>query len=186
MNAPAPVDSFSGTALLCIDVQPVFVRAVADGEHLLRRCQFAVAAAHGLGLRVVFSEQVPAKLGGTAPELLALAPGAPALGKATFSALADDAIRAALAPAEHLLICGLETPICVYQTTLDALRAGLHVTILSDAVGARRPADAAACLEALARAGAHILPSETVFYALLGDVRHPFFKTFTQLVKSHG
>ena len=186
MNAPAPVDSCSGTALLCIDVQPVFVRAVADGAHLLRRCQFAAAAAHGLGLRVVFSEQVPAKLGGTAPELLAAAPGAPALGKATFSALADDAIRAALAPAEHLLICGLETPICIYQTTLDALRAGLHVTILSDAVGARRPVDAAACLEALARAGAHVLPSETVFYALLGDVRHPFFKTYTQLVKSHG
>jgi hypothetical protein len=186
VNAASPLDSFSGTALLCVDVQPGFVRAVAGGEQFLRRCQFAAAAAHGLGLRVFFSEQVPAKLGGTAPELLALAPGAPALGKATFSALADDAIRAALAPAEHLLICGLETPICVYQTTLDALRAGLHVTILSDAVGARRPVDAAACLDALARAGAHVLPSETVFYALLGDVQHPFFKTYTQLVKSHG
>ena len=93
---------------------------------------------------------------------------------------------AALAPAEHLLICGLETQICVYQTALDALRAGLHVTILSDAVGARRPADAAVCLDALGRAGAHVLPGETVFYALLGDVQHPFFKTYTQLVKSHG
>ena len=38
----------------------------------------------------------------------------------------------------------------------------------------------------LARAGAHVLPSESVFYALLGHVRHPFFKTYTQLVKSHG
>lgn len=186
MNTASPLDSFSGTALLCIDVQPVFVRAVAGSEQFLRRCQFAAAAAHGLGLRVVFSEQVPAKLGGTAPELLALAPGSAALGKTTFSALADDAIRAALAPAEHLLICGLETPICVYQTTLDALRAGLHVTILSDAVGARRPTDSAVCLDALAHAGAHVLPSETVFYAMLGDVRHPFFKTYTQLVKSHG
>jgi hypothetical protein len=41
-------------------------------------------------------------------------------------------------------------------------------------------------LAALTRAGAHVLPSESVFYALLGHVRHPFFKTYTQLVKSHG
>ena len=38
----------------------------------------------------------------------------------------------------------------------------------------------------LRHAGAHVLPSESVFYALLRDVRHPFFKTYTQLVKSHG
>ncbi len=186
MTSASTTDLSTATALLCIDVQPVFVRAIADGARVQRRCEFAIAAAQGFGLRVVFSEQVPAKLGGTAPELLAVAPGAPALGKETFSALADDAIRAALAPAEHLLLCGLETSICVYQTALDALHAGLHVTILSDAVGARRPDDAAACLAALRHAGAHVLPSETVFYALLGNVRHPFFKTYTQLVKSHG
>ena len=184
---PIPLDPASASiAVLCLDVQPVFLRAVADGDRLLRRCQFVTAAAHGLGLRVVFTEQVPAKLGGTAPELLSAAPGALAFGKDTFSALADDPIRHALAPAEHLLVCGLETPICVYQTALDALHAGLQVTLLSDAVGGRRPDDDAACLAALARAGAHVLPSESVFYALLGHVRHPSFKTYTQLVKSHG
>lgn len=186
MSSVLPENPFVATALLCIDVQPVFVRAISDGARVQRRCEFAVAAAHGLGLRVVFSEQVPAKLGGTAPELLAVAPGAVALGKDTFSALADEAIQTALAPAEHLLLCGLETPICVYQTALDALHAGLQVTVLSDAVGARRSDDALACLATLRHAGAHVLPSETVFYSLLRDVRHPFFKSYTQLVKSHG
>jgi len=186
MSSVLPENPFVATALLCIDVQPVFVRAITDGVRVQRRCEFAVAAAHGLGLRVVFSEQVPAKLGGTAPELLAAAPGAVALGKDTFSALADEAIRTALAPAEHLLLCGLETPICVYQTALDALHAGLQVTVLSDAVGARRSDDALACLATLRHAGVHVLPIESVFYALLRDVRHPFFKTYTQLVKSHG
>ena len=186
MNPASSADPLAATALLCIDAQTLFIRAITDGPVVQRRCAFALAAAHGLGLRIVFSEQVPAKLGGTAPELLAAAPGAVALGKDTFSALADDAIRAAVAPAEHLLLCGLETPICVYQTAVDALHSGLHVTILSDAVGARRPDDAAACLAALRHAGAHVLPSESVFYALLRDVRHPFFKTYTQLVKSHG
>jgi hypothetical protein len=58
--------------------------------------------------------------------------------------------------------------------------------VRGDAVGGRRPDDAIACLAALRHAGAHVLPSESVFYALLRDVRHPFFKTYTQLVKSHG
>ena len=178
-----------GTLVLCIDMQPVFVRAIADGPRVQRRCEFAVAAANGLGLPVVFTEQVPQKLGGTAPELLADAFGAPVFGKSTFSALADDGIRDALIRdrgVEHLLLCGVETSVCVYQTAIDALAAKLHVTILSDAVGARRGGDADVCLDALIRAGAHVLPSETVFYALLHDVKHPFFKAYTELVKSHG
>ncbi|MCX6951490.1 MAG: isochorismatase family protein [Verrucomicrobia bacterium] len=185
MIPPSPP---TGTLLLCIDLQPVFVRAVADGARVQRRCEFAVAAATGLGLPVAFTEQVPQKLGGTAPELLALAPGAPVLAKETFSALASDSIREALLSrekVEHLLLCGIETPICVYQTAIAALAEGLHVTLLSDAIGARRPDDADACLAALRHAGAHVLPSETVFYALLHDVKHPFFKSYTQLVKSH-
>jgi nicotinamidase-related amidase len=174
--------------LLCIDMQPVFLKAVADGPTVQRRCAFALQAAAGLGLGIAFTEQVPEKLGGTAPELLGLVPQAAVFGKSTFSALADDAIRAAVADrgVEHLLLCGIETPVCVYQTALAALAAGLQVTLLSDCVGARRAGDARACLDALVRAGAHVLPAESVFYALLHDVRHPFFKAYTQLVKTHG
>lgn len=180
----APAD----TLLLVIDVQPVFLRAMPEPARLQARCSLAVAAAVGLGLPVAFSEQVPQKLGGTVPELLALAPGAAVWPKQTFSALADPAIRAALLEERqigHLLLCGLETPVCVYQTAVAALAEGLQVTVLSDAVGARRPDDARACLAALARYGAHVLPVETVCYALLRDVTHPFFRGYTQLVKTH-
>ncbi len=201
MNAPAPgaengPAQIAGanripedTLLVCVDMQPVFIRAVANGEVVQKRCEFAVAAARGTGLPVLFTEQVPAKLGGTAPSLRALAGDARVFGKKTFSALADDAIRAAIvddSTVEHLLLCGIETSVCIYQTAIAALSQGLEVTILSDAVGARRSDDARICLEALARSGAHILPSETVFYALLHDVDHPFFKEYTQLVKAHG
>ncbi len=169
-------------------MQPKFVAAMNDGTMVQRRCEFAVAAAQGLGVPVAFTEQVPEKLGGTVAGLRTLAPGAPVWAKQTFSALADDAIRAAILEthrARHLILCGIETPVCVYQTAVAALAEGLQVTVLSDAVGARRPEDARVCLEALIRAGAHVLPSESVFYALLHDVAHPFFKAYTQLVKSH-
>jgi nicotinamidase-related amidase len=175
--------------LVCVDMQPVFIRAVAAGAHVERRCEFALAAAAGLNLPILFTEQAPGRLGGTATNLIARAPTAPVFGKTSFSALADPAISAAITvthQAEHLLLCGVETSVCVYQTAIAALSAGLQVTILSDAVGARRPEDARVCLDALTRLGAHVLPAETVFYALVHDTAHPFFKAYTQLVKLHG
>jgi nicotinamidase-related amidase len=185
MPATPPV---IGVVLLCIDLQPPFLNAMSAGATVLRRCAFAIEAAGGFGIPVAFTEQVPQKLGGTAPELLALA-GKPAVwGKATFSALADDGIRDALrqrAP-DHLFLCGVETSVCIYQTALDALDAHYQVTVLADAVGARRPDDAQVALTALARAGVQVLASETVFYSLLGDAGHSFFKAYTQLVKKYG
>lgn len=188
MPPDAPPPASGPVLLLCIDLQPAFLKAIPGADALVRRCAFAVQAAAGLGVDLVFTEQVPQKLGGTAPELLGLVPSPAVFGKNTFSALADDAIHAAVRArgAEHLLLCGIETSVCVYQTAVDALAAGLQVTLLSDCLGARRPDDADVCLSALRHAGAHVLPSETVFYALLHDTRHPFFKTYTQLVKNAG
>ena len=173
--------------LLCLDLQPPFLKAMSDPASLQRRCSFAIQAAAGFGIPVCFTEQVPEKLGETARELVNLMPTAPRLPKRTFSALGDETIRSTIVgqTTEHLLLCGLETPVCVYQTALDALTAGLQVTLLSDCLGARRIDDARTCLDALVRAGAHVLPSETVFYSMLHDVEHPFFRGYTQLVKAH-
>ncbi len=187
-EAKPDTTGLENTLLLCVDMQPVFIKAVADSDRVLKRCAFALAAAQGVGLATLFTEQVPEKLGGTEPSLLALAPSAPIRGKKTFSVLAADNIREEILArdVEHLVLCGIETPVCIYQTAIAALAQDLDVTILSDAVSARRPDDARVCLDALARSGAHILPAETVFYALLREVSHPFFKTYTQLVKTHG
>jgi len=184
MSPPGPAD---GALLLCLDLQPVFLRAVADGAQVLKRCRFAVAAASQLGIGVAFTEQAPQKLGGTDAGLLALVEEPQVRAKQTFSACAAGSadLAAPGGPVEHLLICGVETPVCVYQTAVDALKAGLLVTVLADCVGARRPDDARVCLEALARAGAHILPAETVFYSVLGSAEHPAFRAYTELVKHY-
>ena len=175
------------TLLLCIDLQPTFLSALPDAARVQRRCAFALEAAHGLGLPVLFTEQVPAKLGRTSPDLLGLIPKPEAMGKDSFSAFGDEHITRRLQEigAEHLLLCGIETPICVYQSALDALRREYQVTLLTDCVGARRSEDAAAALAALAKSGCHLLPSETVCYSLLNDARHPFFRPFTALVKKY-
>lgn len=178
--------SVSGVALLVVDVQPTFLKAMPAGAACLRRCLLAASAAKLLGVPVLFTEQVPAKLGPTHPDLLlAAGEGRAVFGKTAFSAFGAPGLVEAFGKAQvsQLLICGLEIPVCVYQTAMDALREGLGVTILADAVTGRRAEDGRACLEALQAAGAHVLPTETVFYALLGDATHPQFRAFTDLVK---
>jgi nicotinamidase-related amidase len=174
--------------LLCLDLQPAFLAAIPDSQRLHWRCSFALEAAAGLGLPIIFTEQVPAKLGPTAEDLLALAPNPAVFSKDAFSALAHAPLQKHLqaAAARHLLIAGLETPICIYQTARDALAAGYAVTLLSDCVGARRQDDADAVLAQLRHAGATVLPAETVFYSLLAGATHPFFRELTQLVKKYG
>lgn len=176
-----------GVLLLCLDLQEALLAAIPDRERLLRRCRLAISAAQGLGVRIAFTEQVPQKLGSTATELVEAAGESVRFEKSTFSALSDAAFEKYLRrqEIEHLLICGVETSVCVYQTAIDAINHNLQATILSDAVACRRAEDGAVALSALVRGGAHLLPVETIFYSLLHDATHPFFKRFTQLVKSH-
>lgn len=176
------------TVLLCVDLQPVFIRMMNDSESLVNRASLAIAVAHGLHLPILFSEQVPSKLGATSPELLALAPDAKAFSKDTFSAFGNEPISDEIASysPKRIILCGLETSVCVYQTALAALRANYQVTVLSDAISARRPEDADHCLTALRDQSAEVLSVESVFYAMLDSVQHPFFKAYTQLVKAHG
>jgi len=171
--------------LLAVDIQTGFLPLLPDSGALIRRCSFALEAAQLLGFGVGITEQVPEKLGPTVPELRALAPKAPLWTKSAFSAWGVPELPKHLSESgiTSLLLAGLETPICIYQTARDALAAGIDVTVLADCVQARRPADAQAALAELARLGARVLALEAVCYDWLQDARHPQFRSFTQLVK---
>ena len=86
---------------------------------------------------------------------------------------------------DHLLLLGIETSICIYQTALQALGDNIGVTLLSDCISQRRPEDREPTLNQLLAMGAHILPAETIFYSLLGSAGHPQFRKFTQIVKKY-
>jgi len=174
--------------LLCLDLQPVFLAAISDSQRVHWRCSFVLEAAKGLGLPVVFTEQMPDKLGHTAEDLLALCRDPEVLAKSAFSPFAEKKLAAHFRAKglKHLLICGVETPVCVYQTAMDALKAGYKVTLLADCLGARRAGDATTVLAQLTHAGCRVLPAETVFYALVHEAGHPFFRDYTKLVKKYG
>jgi len=175
-----------GLGLLLVDMQEGVLRAVPTRDVVAARCRLAVSAATLLGIPVAFSEQVPAKLGHTLPALLEAAPGAQVFAKSAFSALRAQGIDAWLEgySIRHLLLAGIETPVCIYQTALDAAQRELPATLLTDCLGAGRPEDAASVLAFLAARTRHaFIPCERLFYSLLGSAEHPCFRDWTRLVK---
>tara|TARA_B100000959_G_C14911185_1_gene595179 strand:+ start:217 stop:807 length:591 start_codon:yes stop_codon:yes gene_type:complete len=177
--------TIASTAVVGVDLQPVFLDLVTNGEKLRERCALLLESAALTGMRVYLTEQVPEKLGGFDKDLTALVPNAPRFAKSTFSAFGAEGFENALRTdgIEHLLLAGLETTICVYQTALDARRSGLAVTILTDCVSCRRPADEKWALGSLRDAGCHVLPVETIFYALISTAKNPLFRKFSKLIQ---
>ena len=150
--------TLAATALAVIDLQPVFLDLVPQGEKFRRRCSLLLETASLIGMQTYLTEQVPEKLGSFDQELAAISPTAKRFAKSSFSAFGaehfEDTLRSE--GVEHLLLAGVETSICVYQTALDARRAGLTVTTLTDCVSCRRPEDGEWAVRALRDAGCHL------------------------------
>jgi hypothetical protein len=176
-----------GVACLFIDFQDCFLKAIHGRGALERRVSFVAEACKLLGIKVYFSEQVPEKLGATIPLIKELLPDAPVFAKRSFSVWQQESFRATLEKDEitHLLVGGIETPICVYQTVNEARNDDFAVTVLSDCIGCRRKKDGKVIIRTLLDHGTLCLPSESVFYSILRDVDHPSFRAFTQLVKHY-
>ena len=172
--------------LLLIDFQDVFLKEIPDRERLLKRSTFALKAAELLDISVAVTEQIPEKLGATTGALSGYwEVNTPVFGKSAFSAFDAEGLQRwiEIKQIDHLLLAGIETSICVYQTALQALGADIGVTLLSDCISERRLEDRAPVLEQLLSMDAHILPSETIFYSLIGSAAHPQFREFNELVK---
>ena len=186
-------DSFlMDLVLVVVDMQPTMLAKVDPDRSLLRRTCFAVKCANLMGVKVVFSEQVPDKLGPTASELLEAADSGDrssadsVFAKTHFSALSVPRFNSILQDRgkQHILLAGIETPICIYQTAVEAINRDYQVTLLTDCIGGRRAPDCDWALRSLAQSGAIALPSETIFYSIIRSAEHPAFRQFTTLVKT--
>jgi isochorismate hydrolase len=140
-------------------------------------------AAALLGVRSVLTEQYPQGLGPTHPDLTAKLP--PAVTKMAFSCCGSDAFTATLAAdIESVLLCGLETHVCIQQTALDLLARGLTVFIAVDAVASRHAIDHEIALRRLESSGAVLTTTEAVLFEWCRSAEHPQFQAVRKLVLS--
>jgi nicotinamidase-related amidase len=169
--------------LIVIDIQEKLVPPIFEKERLLKNAQLLVRLAGVLEIPIVTTTQYARGLGDAVAEIRDLLPGA-AIDKNTFSCFASDAFCSALKclPDQRttVLLCGMESHICVTQTALGALRAGYLVHVASDAVSSRTEWSWKIGLERMRAAGAVISSTEMMIYELLRESGTAAFKEMLQ------
>ena len=174
--------------LIIVDMQERLVHVVASADEAVGKCKTLLDAADLLGVAFTVTEQYPRGLGSTVPALCQRVGSSERLEKTSFSALRDDAVgrrcrSLQAAGKEQLIVTGLEAHICVLQTVLDAVAAGLHVFVVSDATASRHQPDKEQAERRMIQAGASIVTTEMVIFEWAQDAANPKFKALSKLVK---
>ena len=174
-------------ALVVVDIQEKLLPPIFEQERLVRNSQLLIRLAHSLNMPVVATTQYAKGLGNTVPEIASLLPECEMIDKLEFSCFGSEKFCAQL---KHLpgnrntvLLCGMESHICVTQTALGALREGYLVHVASDAVSSRTEWNWKIGLERMSAAGAIISSTEMMIYELLRRSSGAAFKELLPFLK---
>lgn len=174
--------------LLIIDVQEKLIDHICNRSLVVKNIKILLKTFSKLNLPIILSEQYPKGLGKTIDDILINKPHSEnffSFEKITFSCFLNDSFKKFLSKKkkQQIIICGLETHICVLQTALDLLKNNFEVFIVNEAVGSRKKDDFILGIKRLRQCGAQILTNEMVMFELLKDSKHNHFKFLSKIIK---
>lgn len=171
------------TAVLVVDVQEKLIDKILDHVTIVQNIGFLIDGAKLASVRVMATEQYPKGLGKTVPELAERLGEMPE--KTAFSCCQAPGLIASFKD-QHIskiVLVGIETHVCILQTTLDLLGLGFRVYLAVDAIGSRYAIDRDLALRRMEQAGAILTTVETSVFEWIGDAKHPQFKAMSRLVQ---
>lgn len=170
------------SVLLVVDIQARLLPAMAEPELVTANTAKLVAAAKRLAIPVVVSEQYPKGLG---PTVESLAGAGTVIAKMSFSCAADPGIAAHLESLgrRRIVLCGIESHVCVLQTALGLKAKGYEVAVVWDAVSSRKLADKELAAGRLRAGGVDLVGTEMAIFEWLGVAGTPEFKELSALIK---
>jgi nicotinamidase-related amidase len=173
-------------ALVVIDVQEKLLPPIHESARLISNSQLLIRMAKILSLPVIITTQYAKGLGATVPQIAELLPEVTPLDKLEFGCFGNGPFCSAvdnLAGRNTLLLCGMETHICVLQTALGALAQGRIVHVAADAVGSRAELNWKIGLKRMRDAGVVMSSTEMMIYELLGKSGTAAFKEMLKFIK---
>lgn len=185
MAHPSILDPHS-TVLVVVDYQEAFRGMILNFDEIAGAISRAVRGFGVLGLPVIVTEQYPKGLGHTIDEIASvLPPESVVFEKTAFSscgagAFTDELERVGV---RQVVLCGIETHICVNQTAHDLLDNGYSVHLLVDAVGSRFEVNRRAGIEKMMKSGAVPASVEMALFELMRDSRHERFREVQAIIK---
>lgn len=173
--------------LAIIDVQERLLPVIPDREQIVFNVRRLLLAAQAVGVPKIVTEQYPQGLGRTVQELSQhISEGTAVMPKKSFSIYDDERIRIEI---DHhgrnqIILCGVETHVCVQQSAFDLCRAGHEVYIAADAVGSRFDYDHTTALRRLEISDIVLTTTESLLFEWCRTAEHPQFKMFSRLAKA--
>jgi nicotinamidase-related amidase len=173
------------TALVVVDIQERFRGLIHDQQQLLKGCGRLIRAFGELELPVVVTEHYSRGLGVTMPEIRASLGGVEPIEKIHFSCDGNSEFRAAIdgLNRDQIVLCGIETHVCIYQTARDLMDRGRQVAVAADAVSSQKPTDRQIGLEHMRRIGVQVMNVEMILFEILREAKTPDFKAIAPILK---
>jgi nicotinamidase-related amidase len=172
-------------ALVLVDVQGKLADLMFQREELFEALRKLVKGTRLLGLPILWNEQNPDKLGPTVPVISELLDGVEPLPKMSFSCCRNDEFIKKLQATGRgqVLLAGIETHVCIYQTALDLIELGYEVFVVADAVSSRTATNKEVGLQAIRDSGGRWTSVEMALFSLVRTAAAPEFRELSRIVK---
>lgn len=173
------------TALLIIDIQEKILKVMSNPDGVIENTLKLIKGFKVLSLPIFLTEQYPKGLGGTASALSEELVGINPIQKMSFSCFGADKFFQRLIDNNvmQVVVCGIETHVCVQQTVLDLLANNFQVNVAADAVSSRREIDFTTALNRMRSHGAEITTAESILFELLNICGTDQFKQISKIVR---
>ena len=172
--------NINDTTIICIDLQEKLVNMLENSVEITKNCTKLMKSANLLNIDTIVSEQYPKGLGETIIQIKDIT-NFKTFEKTTFSLLKTEDFKHDFK--KNIVIFGIETHICVYQTVLDLLEKGHNVYVVKDCCASRSKTNYKTSLELMKQFGAKITTLEIVLFELLKSSKHENFKEIQGLIK---
>ena len=171
--------------LVIVDIQGKLAQLMHEKEVLFAQTAILVKAFTELNMPILWCQQVPEALGPTVESIEVLLSGHHPINKACFSAWQNRDFHTHLIDSERsqVVLCGIETHICVYQTARDLLENGFQVEVVAEAVSSRTPENKAIGLNRVQRMGGQVTSVEMLLFDLLETAEHSAFRVLAKLIR---
>jgi nicotinamidase-related amidase len=180
-----PMLTTDNTVFLLVDVQGKLANSMHGREHLFSNLKKLVKGMRVLEVPILWAEQNPKGLGPTVAEIVELLTDVQAIPKLSFSCYKNADFRQALETLNrpNVVVAGIETHVCVYQTIRDLARAKYRVQLVADAVSSRTSENKQIGIEKCKSEGAALTSVETVLFELLDVAEGESFKNILDIVR---
>src|SRR4030042_193263 len=156
-------------SLLIVDIQGNLANSMYGKKLLFKNVQKLIKGIQVLGIPILWTEQNPQGLGPTIPEIADLLSNIQPISKMTFSCCQNDRFVQTLKALnrKQILIAGIETHVCIYQTSSDLVDLGYEVQVVTDAVSSRNIENKEIGLRKMRDCGVSLTSVETALFELL-------------------